>query len=117
VSFRPDEIAEMKAAFAGLLAASEGGTDFILIRSLKLPAGCDPSVADALLCPSVRDGYPSRLYLSTRISHKGLAQNWNADQIILGRLWFAVSWRVDQSASRLLAILAAHLEAFTCKSR
>lgn len=115
MSFRPDEIAEMKVAFAGLSTASEGGTEFILIPSLKLPAGCDPAVVDALLCPSMRDGYPSRLYLSARISHPGPGQNWSADQIILDRRWFAVSWRTQESASRLLPILAGHLEAFTCK--
>lgn len=115
MSFPPDEIAEMKAAFAGLSTASEGGTEFILISSLKLPDGCDPAVVDALLCPSTRDGYPSRLYLSARVSHQGPGQNWSADQVILGRRWFAVSWRTQESAGRLLAILAGHLEAFTCK--
>ena len=117
MSFPPDEICEMKTVFAGLSAASEGGTDFILIPSLKLPANCDPPAVDALLCPSQKDGYSSRLYLSARITHKGPGQNWNADQVILDRRWFAVSWRVDPSVKRLLAILAAHLEAFTCKSR
>jgi len=115
VSFDPNEIAQMKAAFAGLSTASEGGTDFIQIPSLQLPEGCDPPVVDALFCPFPRDGYTSRLYLSARISHRGLGQNWNADQFILGRRWFAVSWRVIESLSRLLAILAAHLEAFACK--
>ena len=116
MTFPPDEIGEVKTVFAGLSTASEGGTDFILIPSLKLPASCDPPVVDALLCPSQKDGYSSRLYLSARITHKGLGQNWNADHVILGRCWFAVSWRVDPSVTRLLSILAAHLEAFTCKS-
>jgi hypothetical protein len=115
VNFAADEVIEMKTAFAGLATASEGGTGFILIPSLSLPAGCNPPIIDALLCPSPRDGYPSRLFLSSRIMHKGPGQNWNSDQVILGKRWFAVSWRVDQSATRLLAILAAHLEAFTCK--
>jgi hypothetical protein len=106
----------MKQAFASLCTASEGGINFILIPSLKMPAGCEPAVVDALLCPSQRDSYRSRLYLSYKIRHKGPGQNWNADQIILGRRWFAVSWRVDPSVTRLLALLAAHLEAFTCKS-
>jgi len=115
VTFPSDEIKEIKTAFAGLSVASEGGTDFILISKLQLPDGCDPAVVDALLCPSARDGYPSRLFFSAQVKHQGLGQNWNSDQMILGRRCFAVSWRVDQSATRLLAILAAHLEAFTCK--
>ena len=115
MSFAPDEVNQMKTAFAGLSTASEGGTDFIAIPKLALPTGATPSVVDALLCPLPRDGYPSRLFLSARVTHKGPGQNWNADQVILGRRWFAVSWRVDASIKSLLGILAAHLEAFTCK--
>lgn len=117
MSVSADDAKEMKAIFAGLLAASEGGTDFILIPKLPLPVDCDPAAVDALLCLSPRDGYPSRLFLSAKIKHNGPGQNWNADQLILGRRWFAVSWKVDGAAARPMAILAGHLEAFTCKPK
>jgi hypothetical protein len=116
MSFPQDEIDELKPAFTGLSMASEGGADFISIPSLKLPKGCDPSIVDALLRPTARDGYPSRLYLATRVSHQGKGQHWNTDQIILGRRWFAVSWKTQGANSRLAAILAGHLEAFRCAS-
>lgn len=116
MSFPQDEIDELKHAFAGLSTASEGGTEFILIRNLGLPDGCDPAAVDALLCPTARDGYPSRLYLSSRVAHRGRGQNWGSNPVILGRQWHAVSWRTQSSNNRLAAILAGHLEAFTCST-
>ena len=116
MSFAEDEIDELKNAFAGLSMTSEGGTVFILVPSLILPTGCDPAIVDGLLCPSIRDGYPSRLFLSSRVNHRGPGQNWTGDQLILGRRWSAVSWKTQESKSRLSAILAGHLEAFTCRS-
>jgi len=117
VSFPGDEIDELTSCFAGLSTASEGGTAFILIPAMNLPAGCDPKTADALLCPTPRDGYPSRLFFSAKISHQGPGQNWNAaGVVILSRQWWAVSWKAQDSNKRLSAILASHLEAFrSCK--
>jgi hypothetical protein len=114
VSFLEDEINELKLAFSGLSTASEGGARFILMPQLELPDGCDPVVVDALLCPTARDGYPSRLYVAERVKHGGPGQNWNGEQMILGRRWFALSWRTHGADRRLAAILAGHLEAFTC---
>lgn len=113
MSFATNEIDELKQCFDGLSACAEGGISFLLIPSLSLPAGCDPAVVDALLCPSQRDGYSSRLFLSTKVAHRGRGQNWNSnDVMICGRRWWAVSWKAQESRKRLSAILAAHLEAF-----
>jgi len=116
VSFPQDEVDELKRSFTGLSTASEGGTEFILIPALDLPVGCEPAIVDALLCPSERDGYSSRLFLSHRVVHRGPGQNWNPKNaaMILGRHWWAVSWNAKNSNKRLLAILAGHLEAFKC---
>lgn len=113
MSFPSDEIEELKSCFAGLSTASEGGTAFILIPEMGLPAGCEPKVVDALLCPTPRDGYASRLFVSAKITHQGKGQNWNAaGVVILGRQWWAVSWKAQDSNKRLSAMLASHLEAF-----
>jgi len=113
MNFDSDEVNELKKCFADLSACAEGGVGFLLIPSLSLPAGCDPAVVDALLCPSPRDGYSSRLFLSTKVAHHGHGQNWNAGGVMIcGRRWWAVSWKAQESRKRLSAILAAHLEAF-----
>ena len=114
MSFPSDEIEELKSCFAGLSTASEGGTAFILIPEMSLPAGCEPKVVDALLCPAPRDGYTSRLFVSAKITHQGKGQNWNPAPgvVILGRQWWAVSWKAQDSNKRLSAMLASHLEAF-----
>lgn len=102
----------LKGAFPDLALGTESGTEFILIRGLALPEGCNPGKLDALLCPTPRDGYPSRLYLEQKISHPGLGTNWNANGVqILGRSWWAVSWKVETSDSPL-SILLNHLRAF-----
>lgn len=114
MNFPLDEIEELKRSFVGLSTASEGGTAFILIPEMSLPAGCQPGVVDALFCPSPRDGYTSRLFLSARVAHHGKGQNWNPGTgvMILGRQWWAVSWKAQDSNKRLSAILASQLEAF-----
>jgi|GEM_PF-479767 len=121
MAFAEDEINELKQSFAHLATASEGGTEFILIPSLTLPEGCKPQKVDALFCPTPRDGYISRLFLSQKVDHQGPGKNWNADGVtILGRQWWAVSWNAippnapPSSTQRLAAILARQVEAFRC---
>ena len=72
------------------------------------------------LCPFPRDGYPSRLFLSAKITHKGQGVNWNADGVMIaGRKWWAVSWNPFKNKQpnqdvnqRLLGMVTAHLQAF-----
>jgi hypothetical protein len=99
------------------MAVDDGGASFILISPLPLPEGCEPQIVDGLLCPSLRDGYPSRLFLSAKITHKGPGQNWNPQTSVLiaGRQWWAVSWHTHNDNQRLLGIVTAHLQAFQCK--
>lgn len=90
---------------------TEAGVRYFLIPGLRLPDGCTPDRAAALLCPTARDGYPSRLFLEKRVSCR-TARNWNVSNVrILERNWFAVSWRVNPNL-RLAQMVAAHLEAF-----
>lgn len=110
------QIDALKSVFPDLEVGKEGGTDFILIREMPLPDGCVPNRVDGLLCPSARDGYPSRLFLSESIAHFGKGTNWNAAGVrILGRQWWAVSWmtRADQT---LIEMIQNHLIAFQNES-
>jgi hypothetical protein len=110
--FPPDQIEELKAAFPAVFAAEEGGTVYFLIPGFGLPAGIFPPAVDVLLCPTAdRHGYPSRLFFSQQVQTPR-PLNWNTNGVrILERLWYAYSWKINQSGVRLLQILALHLRA------
>ena len=115
--FDQEQIDELKSCYPNLNALDDGGQSYILISPLCLPLGCDPDQVDGLLCPSQRDGYPSRLFLSVKVKHKGPGQGWNPQDglIIAGRQWWAVSWHTHRENQLLLGMMTAHLQAFQCK--
>lgn len=107
--FPPDEIEELKR-FGSLRQAQEGGTTFLLIEQLALPAGCTPLRVDALLCPSPRDGYTSRLFFGEQVhTLRTPPPNWNGSVRILERAWYAFSWRMPAEPLRLAQMVAEHL--------
>ena len=107
-----NEVKKLKTVFPDLRLGKESSTEFIWIRGLVLPEGCDPEVLDGLVCSTPRDGYPTRLYLSQKILHGGPGKNWNANGVqILGKSWWAVSWRVE--SRNLLELVQNHLRAFS----
>ena len=111
-----DQIDELKSCYSNLAVVEDGGTNYILIPSLPLPTGCNPESVGALLCPTPRDRYPSRLFLTEKIAHNGPGINWNANGVMIaGRQWWAVSWHTHNNNQRLLGMVTAHLQAFTCK--
>ena len=114
MAFDESQITELKHYYPDIVSVNEGGTAFILIRNLKLPKGCTPEIVNALLCPSPRDGYTSRLFLSQQIAHAGQGKNWNAAGVVIaGQKWWAVSWKTGQANLRFLGMVIAHLLAFT----
>ena len=109
MNFDETQIIELKNITPNLSIAEEGGYEFILIEGLKLPDGCQPTVVDALLCPTPREGYQSRLYFSEKIGGCP-ARNWNGNIRVLERNWYAISWQVP-SGLKLFEILFVHLKA------
>jgi hypothetical protein len=107
------QIAALKTLYPRLAQASEGGVEYIRIDELKLPEGASPRIVTALLCPTARDGYKSRLYLSEQVSHRGKGTNWNPNTgtVILGRKWWAVSWQTQEHPT-LIGMVLDHLRAF-----
>ena len=107
MDFDEIQIEELKQIAPNLSMAQEGGYQYILIKDLKLPEGCSPSIVDALLCSKPRDGYESRLFFSAQISGCP-ARNWNGHIRVLEKNWYAISWKVP-SGQRLYEILLIHL--------
>ncbi len=112
MNFPEDEITELKSLYPDVQVCEEGGVTFFLLPNVPLPDNCEPQNTDALLCPTPRDGYTSRLFFANQIEcPKSL--NWNAKQVrILERNWYAVSWKIEQPNLRLAQKIAIHLNAF-----
>lgn len=109
-----DQVDELKRLFGEVQSAEEGQATFFLFPSLQLPDGCTPERARALLCPSPRDGYTSRLFFAQKITVANATQalNWNSNnQRILEENWFAYSWKISRSDLRLAQMVADHLSA------
>lgn len=108
MDFPEDQIRELQQLFPRAGRADEGGVTFFVLPAVPLDT-CTPKTVDALLCPTQRDGYPSRLFVSQQIQPSRSA-NWNAFRI-LERNWYAVSWRI-RDGLRLAQMALAHLDAF-----
>jgi len=105
-----EHMEELRAVCPGAKQALESGVDFVLLPELKLPEGCSPGQADALLCLGPRDGYENRLFFSQQINSR-TARNWNGQNVrILEQNWFAYSWRAP-AGLRPIETLIAHLQA------
>ncbi len=104
-----DELLELQQQFTGAKQCEEGGTTFFFIPNLKMPLGCTPQQTDVLLCPTARDGYPSRLYFAEQVQGP-INQNWNGKSYILGREWYAFSWS-DIQGLRLTELVLAYMRA------
>ena len=102
MNFTDEQIDELSRVFPDTTQYNEGGVDYFLIPQLALPQGCSPAVADALLCPTVRDGYPSRLFFSEKIETP-TSRNWNSlDVRIIERNWNGFSWKIEMGGLRLV---------------
>lgn len=112
MSYPQGQIDELKRYCTKLSALQEGSTTFFYLEELRLPAGCNPGTCDALLCPTAKDGYPSRLYFSAPITGP-YTRNWNVSGARIGeKNWWAFSWRVDLVPPTLAQLLLAHLNGF-----
>src|SRR4051812_44343348 len=77
MSFPDDQVGELKRLCPLAQHCDEGGRSYVLLPGLALPEGCSPATTDALLCPTERDGYPSRLFFADRVASSA-PLNWNA---------------------------------------
>lgn len=105
-----EQLEELKAHYGEIAIATEGGTVFIRFAALPLPDECAPGHVEALLCPSTREGYPSRLYFAERPTG-GKVPNWHMNPRILERNWHVYSWKVPGDGHRLVQLVEMHLSA------
>jgi hypothetical protein len=113
MEYSPEELQILKEIFGdGIKKLNEGGFHYFLIPSLRMPDGCSPDVVDGLLCPIARDGYPSRLYLSSKVSFSQ-TRNWNGSIFVANRNWYAISWKIAEKAT-LAQMISMHLGGFRC---
>jgi hypothetical protein len=101
----PEELETLKLICPNVKEMSEGDTTFYFLPDLKISGQGN---FDALLCPQGRDGYPTRLFLSKKISGKG--DNWKIHRIF-DREWHTWSWKDVGVTLSLTEILSAHLDA------
>jgi hypothetical protein len=107
--YSKEELAALRKACPGVMSAEEAGAALFMLPQLTLPFGCSPAKVDALLCPTARDGYPSRLYFAQQITSPN-ARNWNGNWYVLERHWYAFSWSVKATDLTLVQTLLEHLE-------
>lgn len=112
MNFPADQVDELKTLYPAVQRGEEGGYTYFLIPQIPMPANCSPASVDVLLCPTPRDGYPSRLFFAQQVLCPK-ALNWNVRGMrILERLWCTFSWRIPEAPNlRLAQLLRTHLEA------
>ena len=92
----------------GVSEVIQGGQPFLFLEGLKLPPACRSAEVDALLALHSRDGYATRLYLSTPMPQRGA--NWST-VCLLDRTWHTWSWKDILAQQRAAQVLAGHMRA------
>ncbi len=105
---KADDLAELERCYGTVRPIVEAGFNFVHIEKLKFVTDGNEVEAEALLCPQLRDGYSTRLFLSRPFPNKG--QNWS-QHTILDRNWHSWSWQNVPAEQRLVQILLSHLKA------
>ena len=107
-----EELAALQQLCAGAKVMTESDSVYIFLPALKLPNGCNPREADALLrLKSPLADYPTRLFFQVQVTcPKPL--NWNSLNVsILQRNWFAYSWKDVPADRPPIELVAEHLRA------
>src|SRR5205823_4463302 len=102
------DLACLEAVSSGISAFVDAGQRYVHVPALRLPSGCSPSVAAALICMDTREGYPTRLFLSHQIQTSARSLNWNTTVAIAGKTWHSFSWNYVPS-TKPVEVLVGHL--------
>lgn len=110
ISIPEEQLEELRECFGNIETYQEGGFTYVYIPKLPLPDGCSPTEVKAILCPELKDGYFSRLYLSQVITGCPI-RNWTATTRIIDHNWSVISWQSKPGLS-LFDMVGLHLNAF-----
>lgn len=99
------EIEQLRDICPGAVAMTEGGLAFAFLPKLKFVSQGVGVELDALLAPQGHSGYETRLFLEQQLP---IGAAWYAQQI-LGRNWYAISWRGIPPGQKWTRILAEQL--------
>jgi hypothetical protein len=88
---------------------SDSGRDLIYMQGLRFFVNGKEHKMDAVLCLNhPNPTYPTKLYFAEKVESN---VNWHDTAYLLGRNWYAYSWKDVKPDQPLMAILAAHLAA------
>jgi hypothetical protein len=111
VSFEK-QVEEFLLAFPGAKQLTEGGYQYFYLENIVLPSGCSPEKVSVLLCPQMREGYKSRLFLSQMVTGCPV-RNWTMKNVrILESNWFSISWQTNTGLT-IKEMYYTHLKAFS----
>lgn len=105
---KTEEVDELNRSYGAARIIPEAGFEFVHLEKLKFFSDGQEAEVEALLCPQMRDGYSTRLFLARPFTSKG--QNWTQHQI-LGKTWHSWSWQSVPADQRLIQILLCHVKA------
>jgi len=106
--YSEEQLEEVKAHLGpDVRELEESGYVYLYIPGLKMPPGCTPEITDALLCPQLHSGYPSRLFFKERIQTPKPV-NWNGQVFVIGHQWYAFSYN-NVANMPLLNMVMNHL--------
>ena len=104
------EFAALQALHPAAALHSEGDKPVVFLPGVKFRSAGNHLQMDLLLHPSAHSGYVTRLFFESRID--GVAQNWT-EHTVLGRKWWAPSWKDVVPEQPWTSMLMAHLRAVT----
>ncbi len=109
-----EQIESLRRICIGAVIKTDSGREYIFLPGLKVTINHEQKTLDGLLCPSEREGYKTRLFLSETIADRstinGKPANWSS-QVILGRTWYSWSWQGVEATLPLIQMLLAHVGA------
>lgn len=96
MSYSEEQINDVKKFFGTEVSfRPDRSVQFLFIKDLPLPKGCEPFKTDAVFIPEHYQGYSSRLYLKNRATHPNQRPgkpNWQDPNIIYGESWYVYSF-------------------------
>ncbi|MGH9451205.1 MAG: hypothetical protein ACRD11_11810 [Terriglobia bacterium] len=104
------ELAAIQAMHPTACLHTEGGKTVVLLPDFRFRVGAKTVQMALLLHPSPHSGYATRLFFEQKLEGAGQSQNWT-EHTVLGRKWWAPSWKDVVAAQPWTSMLGAHLRA------